>query len=501
MMPNGVWGRTWYTLSCLVAALALVASGLSYVLVRDVSSIGDSHAITSGPSTGPQNILLMGLESRRDWNGNILPGSILARLHSGNAQQVANGTGGNTTNTLILIHIPAGGKKAVGFSIPRDDWVDFAGTVGPQQQGKIDQAYGVSMYYEQAKLRAQDPGMSQDQLAFLGNEAGRAAAVATVEKLTGVHIDHFAEVNLDGFYELARVLGGVEVCLRHPVYDAKSGADFRAGYQHLGAAQALAFVRQRDGLPNGDLDRTHRQQAFLASVLHELRTQGVISDLAKSEALLSVAKRYVITDAGWNLLDFAVQARALTSASLIFRTLPIEHYALIDGQSSNVVNPAYIKSIVQSTFYPRPGAPSTPSAGQGHRSRGGAAARSTTVDVLNGGNTKGLARRVSSTLAKAGYRAGQVGNTGLRATTTVLYGAGASANASKIAGVFGVTAAASTSVAPRHVEILLGVSATVPRVTPAASTPTHHTTPSVVIPTTGPQGGAVGATNGIPCVN
>ena len=99
MMPNGVWGRTWYTLSCLVAGLALVASGLSYVLVRDVSSIGDSHAITSGASTGPQNILLMGLESRRDWNGNILPGSILAKLHSGNAHQVANGTGGNATNT------------------------------------------------------------------------------------------------------------------------------------------------------------------------------------------------------------------------------------------------------------------------------------------------------------------------------------------------------------------------------------------------------------------
>ncbi len=500
MMPNGVWGRTWYTLSCLVAGLALVASGLSYVLVRDVSSIGDSHAIASGASTGPQNILLMGLESRRDWNGNILPGSILAKLHSGNAQQVANGTGGNATNTLILIHIPAGGKKAVGFSIPRDDWVNFAGTVGPQQQGKIDQAYGVSMYYEQAKLRAQDAGMSQDQLAFLGNEAGRAAAVATVEKLTGVHIDHFAEVNLDGFYEVARVLGGVEVCLRHPVYDVKSGADFRAGYQHLNAAQALAFVRQRDGLPNGDLDRTHRQQAFLASVLHELRTEGVISDLAKSEALLSVAKRYVITDAGWNLLDFAVQARALTSANLIFRTLPIEHYQVIGGQAANVVNPAYIKSIVQSTFYPKPG---TPSARPGHHSRG-AAARTTTVDVFNGGNTKGLARRVSSTLAKAGYRAGQVGNTGLRATTAVLYGEGASANASKIAAMFGVTAGASTSVAPHQVEILLGVSATVPHITaPVASTATHAAprTPAVVIPTTGPQGGAVGATNGIPCVN
>jgi LCP family protein required for cell wall assembly len=493
--PPGVWGRTGYALSCVVAALALVASGLSYLLVRDVSSIGDSHAIASGPSTGPQNILLMGLESRRDWNGNILPASILAKLHAGNAQQVANGTGGNATNTLILIHIPAGGKKAVGFSIPRDDWVNFSGTVGPQQQGKIDQAYGVSMYYQEAKLRAQNPGMSQDQLAFLGNEAGRAAAVATVEQLTGVHIDHFAEVNLDGFYELARVLGGVEVCLRHPVYDVKSGADFRAGYQHLDAAQALAFVRQRDGLPNGDLDRTHRQQAFLDSVLHELRTEGVIGDLGKAEALLSVAKRYVITDAGWNLLDFAAQARDLTSANLIFRTLPIQGYATIGGQSANVVNPAYIKSIVQATFYPKPGAPSA------HHSAT-PPARATTLDVFNGGNTRGLARRVSAALAKEGYRAGLVGNTDLRATTEVLYGAGASASASKIAAMFGVTAAAGTQVAPHHVQILLGVSATVPRApAPAVSTHAAPRSPSVAIPTTGPQGGAVTAGNGIPCVN
>ena len=493
--PPGVWGRTWYVLCCVAAALALAASGLSYLLVRDVSGIGDSHAIASGPSTGPQNILLMGLESRRDWNGNILPPSILAKLHAGNAQQVANGTGGNTTNTLILIHIPAGGKKAVGFSVPRDDWVNFAGTVGPQQQGKIDQAYGVSLYYQEARLRAQNPGMSQDQLAFLGNEAGRAAAVATVEKLTGVHIDHFAEVNLDGFYELAKVLGGVEVCLRHPVYDVKSGADFRAGYQHLDAAQALAFVRQRDGLANGDLDRTHRQQAFLDSVLHELRTEGVISDVTRAEALLSVAKRYVITDSGWNLLDFAAQARDLTSANLIFHTLPIQGYATIDGQSANVVNPAYIKSIVQATFYPKPGAPAAHHAAA-------AQARGTTVDVFNGGNTKGMAHRVSAALARDGYRAGLVGNTDLRATTGVLYGAGASASARKIAAMFGVTAAAGTLVAPHHVQILLGVSATVPQAPrPAASTHAAPRSPSVVIPTTGPQGGAVTATNGIPCVN
>ncbi len=492
---NGVLARAGYPLACVLAALVLVVSGAGYLVVRDVSGIGGSHAIVSGPSTGPQNILLMGLESRRDWNGNILPQSILNKLHAGSRRGIAyEGVGGNATNTLILIHLFAGGKRAVGFSIPRDDWVTFAGTVGPQQVGKIDQAYGVSLFYKEGMLRAKYPNMSYDRVAFLGNEAGRAAAVATVEKLTGVHIDHFAEVNLDGFYELAKVFGGVEVCLKHAVHDSYSGANFRAGFQHLNAAQALAFVRQRHGLANGDLDRTHRQQAFIDSVMHQLRTEGIISDLSKLEALLSVARRYVITDSGWNLLDFAAQTRGLTSGNFVFHTLPIEGYAVIAGQDVNLVNPRYIKEIVKAAFV-RPPATSARHHRHGKGVTGPVAPA--TVDVFNGGNTTGLAGRVSGVLVKAGYRAGKVGNTAYRTTTAVIYGPGAAAGARRIAAAFGVTAAASSSVAPAHIQVLLGVSAVVPQLT-AAPKPARH---PVVIPTAGPQGGAVSAKNGIPCVN
>ena len=490
----------WYTVTCLAAVAVLVISGFSYFVVRDVASIGSSHAIASGPSVGAQNILLMGLESRRDWNGNILPNSILAKLHAGNAQAVANGEGGNDTNTLILIHIFAGGKKAVGFSIPRDDWVNFAGTVGPQQSGKIDQAYGVSMFYEQAKLRQQNPGMGQDQLAFLGNEAGRRAAVATVEQLTGVHVDHFAEVNLDGFYELAKVFGGVEVCLNHNVYDPKSGAHFHQGYQHLDPAQSLSFVRQRDGLTNGDLDRTHRQQAFIDSVMYQLRTEGALNDLTKVAALLSVAKRYVITDAGWNLLDFAAQMRGLTSRNLVFHTLPIKGYATVNGQDANVVNVPYIQRIVQDTFYPRP-VPKTATPHPTAPAISKAAASRTTVDVLNGGTTAGLAGRVSQALVKQGFRPGTVANTTPRSSAAVYYGAGAAASAAVIAKMFGVAAAPDPAAAAGTVQILLGARTVFPGALTPASSPTSPSSPSI-IPTSGPQGGAVIATkDGIPCVN
>jgi LCP family protein required for cell wall assembly len=495
----GVAGKAGYVLSCIAASLVLAVSGFSYFVVKNVDDIGGSHAIVSGPSIGAQNILLMGLESRTDWQGNILPNDVLKALHACNAQEVADGCGGNDTNTLILIHIPAGGQKAVGFSIPRDDWVTYPTAYDGQTQGKIDQAYGLALAAEESQLRQQNPSIGQDQLAFEGNEAGRAAAVATVEQLTGVHIDHFAELNLDGFYELAKVMGGVEVCLNHPVpYDPNSGFyAAHAGYQHLDAKMALAFVRQRDGLTNGDLDRTHRQQAVIDSVLQQLRADGVLDDLTKLNDLLSVAQQYLITDAGWNLLDFISQMRGITSGNITFRTLPIVGYQTIDGQDANVVNPSQIQQEVQETFYPAPHASSsaspsaTASAGNSH----------VTVDVYNGGSTEGLAGQVSAALVKDGYKAGTVGNTSPLTTTEVLYGTGTSASASKIASMFGVTATASSTVAAGHVQIMLGANATVPSAAASSSSSPSPSSSATGIPTTGPQGGAVSAKNGIPCVN
>ena len=500
--PPPLWGaagKAGYALSCVAAALVLAISGFSYFVVRDVSSIGGSHAINSGPSIGAQNILLMGLESRTDWNGNVLPNDILNALHAGSRQGVLyQGVGGNATNTLILIHIPAGGKKAIGFSIPRDDWVTFPETYDGQTQGKIDQAYGDALAEKESQVRQQNPGMSQSQVAFQGNEAGRAATVATVESFTGVHIDHFAEVNLDGFYELAKVLGGVQVCLKQAVpLDTYSGFYAKkAGYQHLNAKLALAFVRQRHGLLNGDLDRTHRQQAFLDSVMQQLRTEGVLGDLAKINSLLSVAKQYVITDSGWNLLDFATQMRSLTSGNLRFNTLPIESYITIAGQDANQVNLPYIQQLVHQSFYPVPGASgSSRPKPKTTVTVSPAEAAATTVDVFNGGSTQGLAGQVSAALVKDGFTAGKISNTTTLTATQVLYGTGAANSGAKVASLFGVTATASATVAPGHVQVNLGANASVPGATPSASNS------ATALPTTGAQGGAVIAKNGIPCVD
>ena len=259
--------KTVYGVCCVLAASTLLVSYYARSYANDVSSIGSSHAIVSGPSIGEQNILVMGLESRTDYDGNVLPANLLAAMHAGRVQGVEDdGVGGQDTNTLILIHIFAGGEKAVGFSIPRDDWVTFPQAYDGQSEGKIDQAYGLA--WAQWLAQTGHSSMSRDQRYLQANEAGQAAAVATAESLTGIHVDHFAEVNLARYYELAQAFNGIEVCVKSwdggkNLHDANSGADLEPGYQHLGAAQALAFVRERDNLPNGDIDRAHRQQAVI----------------------------------------------------------------------------------------------------------------------------------------------------------------------------------------------------------------------------------------------
>ncbi len=524
---GAIAAKAGYALGCVVASLVMVTSGFAYYVKSEISSIGGSNVISGSPSVGAMNILLMGLESRTFWNGDPLPRGLEDIMHIGDQ-------GGNATNTLILIHIFAGGQRAVGFSIPRDDWVTMEGTDGyGGTMGKIDQAYGFAMANEANKLAGSH--LNQDELAYQENEAGRLAEIQTVEALTGVTINHFAELNLDGFYELANVFNGVEVCVKpedggENLTDSASGWNAVADgynlskggsqYLHLDAAQTLAFVRDRDSLANGDLDRTHRQQAVIDYVNWKLKTQGVLTDLGQLGSLLTIAKQYLITDRGWDILDFLSEMKSLTGQNLTFTTLPVTQYASLDGQDVNLVNTTYIKQVVDAAFYP----PATPKTSHARSSSaaspaaqpGSLAPGATTVDVDNGGYTAGLAAALSQALTSAGFKAGTVGDIPTQPSTEVLYGTGAAASAQQIAGYFtGVTASPSATVAAGHVEVLLGTDATSVPATigsssaaaaATASSPSPSPTSSPLNPadSNGANGGAVtvpaNAPYGIPCV-
>jgi LCP family protein required for cell wall assembly len=500
-------GKAGYAVCCIFAALTLLGSGFAYYVRAQVDAIGGSDVMSGGPTTGAMNILVMGLESRTNWDGDILPPGLLNAMHVGSYQAVENGTGGQDTNTLILIHIFPGGHKAVGFSIPRDDWVTFPKPYYGQAQGKIDQAYGLA--WAQSLQQTVNSTMDRQQRYMLANEAGQQATIATVQQLTGVHVDRFMEVNLLGFYELAEAFHGIEVCVKswnggENLHDPNSGFNQpHAGYLHLSPGQTLAFVRERDNLPNGDLDRTHRQQAVIDYVVWELDHENIFTRLGKLTSLLSLAKEYVITDFDYaQLLGFSTDMKSLSGRNLTFLTAPvITTNGYIDNEDVNLIDPAAIKQLVLRTFFPpraskRSGRkkPKVPSLSPAQ----------TTVNVFNGGAPAGMAAAMSRALTSAGYKAGKVGNTSPQSNTEVLYGAGAGASAGKIAGAFeGVSATASSSVAAGQVELLLAADATSvpPNIGKASPAPSPTPTSSS---NDGQAGGPVvvkaNAPYGIPCV-
>jgi LCP family protein required for cell wall assembly len=341
--------RIAVTLSLLVS---VAAAGAFYIAHTAGRAIPRSHALKGAPASlhGDTNILLLGLDSRRANDGSDLPRKLLDLMHVGSTSEV----GGYNTNTMILIHIPAGGGKAVAISIPRDDYVDVPG-LGMK---KIKEAYGLVKYTNETLLVKR--GIPNPQREFLSREAGRAATIATIHNLLKVPIDHFAEVNLVGFYDLATALGGVQVCLKNAVNDSQySGAVFPAGVQTITGADALKFVRQRHGLPQGDLDRTHRQQAFIAGVITKLRSEGIFGDLGKISTLLDVAKKDVVIDSGWDVLGFLPEAKSLTGGHITFYTLPIEGFASRNGQSVNLIDLVKVRAFVQGLFNPSKVKPST----------------------------------------------------------------------------------------------------------------------------------------------
>ena len=339
------WGRIVAIISSL--GIVLTATAVMFINKTATTAIPRSKALVGARQStdGGTNILLLGLDSRRDNDGNNLPRKLLDYMHVGSTSAI----GGYNTNTMILIHIPENGKKAIAVSIPRDDYVN----VPDLGYKKIKEAYGYAKYAEDSRLYKL--GVKNPDREHQAREAGRTATIKTISALLDVPIDHFAEVNLVGFYDLANALGGIQVCLKHAVDDSQySGAKFPAGLQTISGVDALKFVRQRHGLPNGDLDRTHRQQAFITGVITKFRTQGIFGDIGKISALLNVAKKDVVIDQGFDVLGFLPKAKSLTGGNITFHTLPIEGYVMRNSQSVNLIDEAKVKAYVQDLFYPKP---------------------------------------------------------------------------------------------------------------------------------------------------
>ena len=264
--------RAGKTVLAVLSAVVLTATGLVWSQLASLQNgLTTADVIDSGASSdaaAEQNILMVGLDTRVDAQGNPLPQDLLNQLHAGSASD-----GGNNTDTMIVIHIPAGGGSATAFSIPRDSYVQISGGYGKH---KINSAYTYAQVAAINSLSQQ--GVSGAQLAVQAAQAGAKNAIQTVQQLTGLTLTHFASVNLVGFYNISQAVGGVPVCLKAATQDSFSGANFPAGPQTISGGQALAFVRQRHGLPLGDLDRVKRQQVFMASLAKTVTSSGTLTN-------------------------------------------------------------------------------------------------------------------------------------------------------------------------------------------------------------------------------
>jgi LCP family protein required for cell wall assembly len=302
-------------LAAIVSVLVFLGSVGGYAAARYYTSQLTRVDIrlpgTAAPpaaADGSQNFLLIGSDTRAGANAQY-------NAAKGSSQYVS----GQRSDTVILAHLPAGSGKATLVSFPRDSWVFIPRYRQPD--GKVIPAH-------QAKLNS----------AF--SEGGPPLLIQTIENLSGLRVDHFVQIDFVGFRDMVNALGGVTICVRTRRADRESGDFLAPGYTHINGRKALAFVRQRYGLPQGDLDRIKDQQYFLSVLLHKVLSAGTLINPFKLNAFLRAAAHAVTVDQGLSindLKDFALRLRHIDPAHVTFLTVPIANANVLEPDGEDAV--------------------------------------------------------------------------------------------------------------------------------------------------------------------
>jgi LCP family protein required for cell wall assembly len=297
-----------------VALLVITASGVGHAVVAGldgainrVDAFGDMQD-RPGDTRGT-NFLLVGTDGR-----NGLDPAEKKQYHLGGAPC-------HCTDTIMLVHLSQDRQRASVVSIPRDTYVQLP-DVGPA-------AFHAAGKGSPSPTSAGGRPMVPTHPAKL-NEAyadgGPQLTVATVEKLTGVHVDHYLEVDFVSFMKTVDALGGVPVCTAKPLKDSYSGLDLPAGTTTLNGGEALQYVRSRHIDADSDLGRMNRQQQFMAQVIHKITSTGTLTDPVRLERVARTVLGSVRADeelSPTDLISLARSMKGFTTKSSEFATVPL----------------------------------------------------------------------------------------------------------------------------------------------------------------------------------
>lgn len=402
--PRQIGARPVKAGLALISAIFLLATGIGYATIGNLNSqLAQASGLDLGAQPdGATDILLVGVDSRTDAQGKPLSQQEIDMLRAGEEEAT-------NTDTMILIRVPNDGSSATAVSLPRDTYV----STEDMGNMKLNGVYG-SAKFEKAQQLEQSGDTDAQDVDKQSTEAGRKALINTVGDLTGIHVDHYAEVGLLGFVLLTDAVGGVDVCLNNPVDEPLSGAKFPKGYQTLDGPDALSFVRQRHELPRGDLDRITRQQAYMASLANHILSSETLTNPSSLNHINEAVKRSVVLDEGWDIMGMATQMQSLAGGNVTFQTIPVTS---IDGTGDygesivtvdrNQVHKFFddLANTDDEAAEEKPEETTDPNAPIEDFK-----AEDYTVDVLNGGDVAGLAASVGSLVEGYGYKQGKVGN-------------------------------------------------------------------------------------------
>jgi LCP family protein required for cell wall assembly len=364
------------TTAAVVSVCVLAASGFLYTryLHYNHNLTKAADVITPGGAkaeAGAENVLLVGSDNRTG-------ADTFAQAPKGQQQ-----VDGQRSDTVILAHLAKGNRQATLVSLPRDSWVtipsytDAKGIVQPAHFDKLNAAFSLG---------------------------GAALLVSTVQQLTGIHIDHYVEIDFAGFQNMVTALGGVDVCLTKPTHDVQTGLNLSAGEHHLDGKTALAFVRQRYGLPLGDIDRIKRQQQFLGSMVRKIESAGTLANPVKLNDFLDSLTKSISVDSGMSATDLAklaLKLKGVGTGNIALTTMPLSGFGKQNGVDVDNIDVPKADALFQALMLDAPPAPAPSSAAPAPLT---VAASAVHVQVFNGGGASGLARRAATDLSKLGFQ-------------------------------------------------------------------------------------------------